>query len=366
MFSLSELKVILKPYFKIDNRRLDCLVQILISLITVRTVNLVEIAQAMITGGTFDARYKRLRRFFKEFKAFDFEVLSKFIAQYFLPNGSKWQMSMDRTNWKWGKADINILMLSVVCGSVTIPLVWKFLPKKGNSNFKERVEIVEKFIRIFGTNIISELLADREFGGEQWFKWLSEKKIPFTIRIRKNTLVNSSKGNEQHVRRLFINLKPGQVRHLSKQKEVFGLSLWLAATRAEDGEWVIVATTHEPEEALSRYRRRWNIETLFGFLKSKGFNFEDTHITHPQRLHNLLSVLALSFCFAYKTGQVLTKELPVKNKKHGRPEKSVLRVGLDFLREVFFKIQRSVNNFAGNIESIFKRNGIVNLVFSGG
>lgn len=75
IFSLNELKGILEPYFKIDDRRLDCLVQILISLTTVHTVNLIEIAQAMITGGTFEARYKRLGRFFKEFKAFDFDWL---------------------------------------------------------------------------------------------------------------------------------------------------------------------------------------------------------------------------------------------------------------------------------------------------
>ncbi|PPE05110.1 hypothetical protein [Holospora curviuscula] len=54
MVSVNKLKRILKPYFKIDNRRLDCLTQMLGALITVRTVNLVELAQAMITGGVFD------------------------------------------------------------------------------------------------------------------------------------------------------------------------------------------------------------------------------------------------------------------------------------------------------------------------
>lgn len=364
MFSISELKTILKPYFKIDNRRLDCLTQILVALITVRTVNLVELAQAMITGGVFEARYKRIRRFLKEFNSFCFETLSKFIAQFFLPINTKWQLSMDRTNWQWGKADINILMISVVCGSVAIPLIWKFLPKKGNSNFEERVEVVEKFIAIFGQPVIGELLADREFACGKWFKWLQEKKVPFTIRVKKNALVDSSKGNNIHVRRLFINLKLRQFRCLSIKKNIYGVPLWLAATRAEDGEWVIVATTDEPDLALIRYRKRWNIETLFGFLKSKGFNFEDTHITFPERLHNLLSVLTIAFCLAYKAGQIIAKEEPIKIKKHGRLEKSVLRVGLDFLRELFFNIERSIGNLTGKIGSIFRQNSVVDLVFS--
>lgn len=364
MFSISELKAILKPYFKIDNRRLDCLTQILVALITVRTVNLVELAQAMITGAAFDARYKRIRRFLKEFNAFSFETLSKFIAQFFLPKDSKWQLSMDRTNWQWGKVDINILMVSVVCGSVAIPLIWKFLTKKGNSNFEERVTVIEKFINIFGHSIIADLVADREFVSREWFKWLLEKQIPFTIRIKKNALVDSSKGNNLHVRRLFINLRPGQCRYLSNKKDIFGVTLWLSATRAEDGEWVIVATNHEPELALIRYKKRWNIETLFGFLKSKGFNFEDTHITFPERLHNLLSVLTMAFCFAYKMGQIIAKEEPIKLKKHGRLEKSILRVGLDFLREIFFNIKRSIGGFMRKSGSAFRQNDVINLIFS--
>lgn len=364
MFSFNELKCILKPYFKIDNRRLDCLAQILVALITVRTVNLVEIAQAMLTGGLFEARYKRLRRFFKEFNGFSFSIFSKFIAQFFLPSNIKWQLVMDRTNWKWGKANINILMVSAVCGTVAIPLIWKFLPKKGASNTDEWIEIVEKFIGIFGLNVIQELLGDREFVSAKWFQWLQEKQLPFTIRLKKSISVTSAKENKTHTRTLFINLRQGQVRYIKMQKRLFGISVWLAATRAEDGEWVIVATNHQPEFALARYKLRWNIETLFGFLKSKGFCFEDTHITLPERLHNLLSVLVIAFCLAYKAGQIVAKEIPIKRKKHGRLEKSILRVGLDLLREIFFKMARSVNNFVDEIAPIFLKNGVVNLIFS--
>ena len=40
---------------------------------------------------------------------------------------------------------------------------------------------------------------------------------------------------------------------------------------------------------------RWQIETLFGCLKTRGFNFEDTHLTDPERLSKLLGLLALAF-----------------------------------------------------------------------
>ena len=139
---------------------------------------LVQLAQAMVTGGMFETRYKRLPRFFKGFEGFNFGSLSKFLANLIPIKNSEWQLILDRTNWKWGKADIKILMLSLVCGSISIsiPLIWKFLPKRGCSSPAERIEVVETFIKLFGLNKILEILADREFVGKEWFAYLKEQR----------------------------------------------------------------------------------------------------------------------------------------------------------------------------------------------
>ena len=55
----------------------------------------------------------------------------------------------------------------------------EFLPKKGNSNTKERIELLEKFIQIFGVEKIDRLLGDREFIGETWFAYLSTHQSNF-------------------------------------------------------------------------------------------------------------------------------------------------------------------------------------------
>ncbi|MDW8868421.1 IS4 family transposase, partial [Legionella pneumophila] len=80
-------------------------------------------------------------------------------------------LSMDRTNWRWGKKDINILMVSVVYKGIAIPLFWTLLAKRGNSDTRERIEIVQRFITKFGKSMIAGLLADREFVGDNWFAW---------------------------------------------------------------------------------------------------------------------------------------------------------------------------------------------------
>ena len=93
---------------------------------------------------------------------------------------------------------------------------------------------------------------------------------------------------------------------------------------------MIVATDQSPEDAISIYGIRWEIETLFGCLKGGGFHFEDTPITDRERIQKLFVLLAIAFCWAHKTGEWQHEIKPIKIKKHGRPTVSLFRRGLDY------------------------------------
>jgi hypothetical protein len=92
-----------------------------------------------------DVNYRRLNRFFQKFR-FDKLVLGKLLMN-FLPDG-KLVLSIDRTNWKFGKTHINILMLSALDNGVGKPIIWTLLDKEktkqGNSTYKERIELMEQ------------------------------------------------------------------------------------------------------------------------------------------------------------------------------------------------------------------------------
>lgn len=95
---------------------------------------------------------------------------------------------------------------------------------------------------------------------------------------------------------------------------------------------MVLACTAQAERALRRYARRWDIETLFGALKRRGFNLEDTHLTHAERLSTLLALLTLAFTWAYLLGAWLHEQMPLKLKKHGYAAKSLFKRGLELLR----------------------------------
>ena len=74
----------------------------------------------------------------------------------------------------------------------------------------------------------------------------------------------------------------------------------------DDGDCLFIATSGAPQaEAIDAYADRWPVGTLFGALKSRGFNLEDTHLTDPQRLAKLMGLLALAFAWTYRTGELL-------------------------------------------------------------
>ena len=76
---------------------------------------------------------------------FIMELVSKLIFNL-LPKKENLTLIMDRTNWKFGEVNINILMIGISYKNVAIPLLFKMLDKRGNSHTEERIALIEKFI----------------------------------------------------------------------------------------------------------------------------------------------------------------------------------------------------------------------------
>lgn len=54
-------------------------------------------------------------------------MIAGFIYQLFFLSGGKWYLTLDRTNWQWGKSDINILTLAIAFKGIAIPIYWELL-----------------------------------------------------------------------------------------------------------------------------------------------------------------------------------------------------------------------------------------------
>ncbi len=142
--------------------------------------------------------------------------------------------------------------------------------------------------------------------------------------------------------------------NFARLKENSGHKLYLSGTMTRAGELLILASSRTDDCALKRYAQRWEIETLFQSLKSRGFNFENTHITKLERLNALTCILVLSFSLAHLVGEWRNEQKPIEILKHGRPQSSLFRYGYDWIREKFLNACVTPKEFATGIVKSLK------------
>ena len=333
----SELVDLLRKSFGWHLARIKFFEKIICALTMVQTVCYSRLAEAFEGDILFESKLRKIQRFFADFEL-SFDLIAKFVFGL-LPDKPPYRLCLDRTNWKFGKVDINILMISVAWNGIGIPLMWKLLPKRGNSNGNERSELLQRYLDLFGVDSIDCIMGDREFIGHDWFKYLTEHNIPYYMRIKENMWVTvPRKRRKLQAHWLFAHLNLYQVSSYGCQVSIDGNKVYLQGVKIlnkeRKREYVIIASLKPDNEALLRYKDRWQIETMFKGLKSSGFNVEDTHLSDLDRISKMVAVLSVAFIWAYRVGIYRSGHIkPIQIKKHGRKAYSYFKYGLIFLAQ---------------------------------
>ena len=188
--------------------------------------------------------------------------------------------------------------------------------------------------------------------------YLHARKIPFYLRLRENQYVMRDGYETWSIARIAQGLKAGErlilkgLCRLGQDDAADTPALRIVILRLKTGELLAIATSASPRHALARYRARWRIESLFGNLKTKGFDLEATHLANPAKLSTLMGLLAIAMALAVKTGRAAERLAPVPVKKHGRRAVSLFANGLSTLRKVFARAsQNQVFVFLENLLS---------------
>ncbi len=311
----------------------------IMALCKVQTVCFEKLATSFENEVKVDSSLRRIQRFMSDY-VLDTNLIARLVFAL-LPHKPPYRLAMDRTNWKFGSANINVLVIAIVYQGVAFPVLFTMMPKFGNSSTNERIELMNRYIGLFGIESIDCLLADREFIGDHWLGYLNANRIRYHIRIRDNFwVVIPSNGHRVKASWLFSDLKINQYAFYSGIVYVNGQLCYLSASKVKNKkgvpEFQIIVSFNKPEQAQSVYKERWQIETAFKALKSSGFNIEDTHLTEMERISKLFALVFVAFVWAYKAGIYLNEICPIKIKTHGRKAKSLFKYGLTFLANVLF------------------------------
>ncbi len=309
------------------------------ALCKVQTVCFEKLATAFDTDVKVDSSLRRIQRFIAEYML-DTHLIARFVFTL-LPHKPPYRLTMDRTNWKFGASNINILVLAVVYQGVAFPILYKMMPKFGNSSTRERIDLMEDFIGLFGVDSVECLLADREFVGDHWLGYLNYHHIRYYIRIRENFwVVMPRNGRRVKASWLFNHLRINQYCYhrgiVLVNCQLCYLSASIIKNKQGIPELQIIVSFNKPDESHSLYKERWQVESAFKALKTSGFNIEDTHLTDLNRVNKLLALVIFAFTWAYIAGVFLDTLRPIKIKKHGRKAKSLFKYGLTYIASVMF------------------------------
>jgi hypothetical protein len=195
-----------------------------------------------------------------------------------------------RLGWKKARVKFFVSFIIALCKVQTVCFSRLAQGFEGNARVESNLRRIQRFFAEFfvDTNLIAKLI----------FSLLPEKP-PYRICLDRT------------------NWKYG----------VANINILMRAV-GRDGkiEFVIVASFNPDPNALAKYKDRWQTETAFKVLKSNGFNFEDTHLTDPNRIAKLIALVCVAFIWVYLVGIARNASTPIKIKKHGRRAYSFLNM----------------------------------------
>jgi hypothetical protein len=285
------------------------LLEILINLLqSIKQVSLEKLAASLPLPIKYESRRKKIQRFLSlpewDVKKIWLSVISQWIEK-FIKKEKILHLAIDRTRWQ----AINILVISFIYKRRAIPLYFELLDKKGNSNYDEQTQALDKvLIELKKYKVV--VLGDREFCSVDLASWLREKDVYFCLRLKKNHFIE--KESEIWYQLKELGLKPGISFYLrgvkiTKTKQVVGFDLaakWqkkhLGIT-ADEG-WFILTNLGSLSLAIDAYKKRFGIEEMFRDFKKGGYNLEDTKVT-GQRLISLLILISVAYTVSTFSGQ---------------------------------------------------------------
>lgn len=299
-------------------------------------------------GINTDSAYRRLTRFFTMRTPRMFCIGISYLIINILCNSgqSGFYWAIDRTNWQIGKknkVNCNVLALGLVLNNgCFIPIIGLLLNKKGNSNERERINLINDFCKFFFSCLPEKLraeqhifLGDREFIGEKWFEHLVAKGFSLVMRLRKddylhqlaiaqNTTVYKIKRKIKHrVKRDGFFYSPICINNI----DLVYVVLPNSNPKAEKKDHLVrfISDLTNLKQISDAYCQRWQIEVYFKHCKTNGFNLEDLNLKKDDKMLLMTAIVGFAYVLAIVQGLLRMQQKPVKKQYFANQDKYYLR-----------------------------------------
>lgn len=336
---------------EINNRKFFTLLFVCTCILLARTTNLNKASDFAPKAGSKalpSSGYTRLLRFFATGigEAIHQGVL-RAVLRMALRSGKPICLVMDRTDWKYGEGWRNLLVTGLCFEGYLIPLVWVDIGKRGSSNPALRLAQLEKLAAWWPQEEVPidsfPLVADREFGGEDWLLKVARLGFRFVVRIKSNrqlsVWLNGKMRNKVATLRALRRYLARQGRN-SMEVVIAGeyvcnlVCLPNTGVRDTDPYFYLLTNLDDPSQAGEMYRRRYVIECCFKHLKSNGFDLEEQGFDKPHQVEIVTALLVLLYTACVVCGIIRQQAVIQTGKK---PKTKVYKDGSTYLARSLFR-----------------------------
>jgi hypothetical protein len=248
------------------------------------------------------------------------------------------------------------LMVSVVWRKRALPVCWLVRKgKKGHMSVDLHLQVLQQLAGLLPDNSQAVLLGDGEFDSDQLQAFCEKQHWKYVLRTAKSTTLTTAEGETLAIGELYP--MPAHDHWLIEgvgftQKGYGPVNCLVWHSRHHNEPIYLVSNLEWAKDIMDYYSRRFSIETIFGDIKSRGFNIHKVRIDQPQRLSVLLIVICIAFLlvFALATFQTnLQQYLPRFLRKDRINAYSFFQIGLRgfrfFINQHLKIFPQYVNNY---------------------
>lgn len=209
------------------------------------------------------------------------------------------------------------LMVSIVWRQRALPVCWLVRKcKKGHLPVRAHLEVIKQLAGLLPAgqqNIF--LLGDGEFDSPELQQFCQEQKWNYVFRTAKNTIVSPSKnladGFSMGSLYPMENLQYWLCEQLYFTKKLIGpVNCMVWHERRFEQPIYLVSNLEWAKDIMDYYNQRFLIETMFRDMKSSGFHIHKVRIKDPDRLFNLLIIVAIALLLVTAFGNFKKQWLP--------------------------------------------------------
>ena len=203
--------------------------------------------------------------------------------------------------------DCTALMVSVVWKKRALPICWLVRKcKKGHLPVSAHLDVLTMMAEILPGNCRVILLGDGEFDSIEQQAFCKGAGWQYVVRTAKDTLVQGSDGERYKLDsvRVCNSKETVFIEDIYFTAKKYGLVNCLVAyNKRERASMYWVTNMDYGPDVITYYKKRFSIETIFGDIKSRGFNIHRTKVADAERLDKLLIVVCMAFLmvFAFAT-----------------------------------------------------------------